>query len=261
MHGLLTAFVLAEVVYISFSEWGFIWLDPEIKIDTPPKKSTYRTGRDESHYPGRENLGRSNHSDPGFDGFTERPIIRPLSARYRCRRPVTASHYNDDVRIESYRPAAFLFADKKRNGIRDPFSGCRDIKEHASQALRKKFPLAHDTPLSSETKRAADVVSDSRPRNIAAFWGEQMDRISRLKAALNTHQLIWGSFIDPAVKPDAGKVQTLTIRHLADQCGMFGCRWIDQFATGFPITGTLSRNGVYARPCRRTRRFSPLTSF
>ena len=36
------------------------------------------------------------------------------------------------------------------------------------------------------------------------------------------------------------------IRHLADQRGLGGGRWLDKFATGFPIAGTLSKNGAYS---------------
>ena len=129
----------------------------------------------------------------------------PLLEGYRFRRPVTASHYNGDVRIESYQSAASILSDRQRMGIREPSVGCRDIKEHAPHALRGEFPSAQDTPLPGETKRAADFTIDSRPRDIAAFWDVQMSRLSRLNADLAPRRKIWDSSIDPADKPDAGK--------------------------------------------------------
>ena len=112
-----------------------------------------------------------------------------------------------------------------------------------------------------ETKRAADFVSDSRPRDIAAFWDEQLGRLARLNSELTPHQKTWDSFVDPAAKPDAGKVRTLTIRHLTDQCGMGGGRWIDQFPTGFPIAGAISRKGAYSPDAPKNTAIGPAALF
>ena len=99
----------------------------------------------------------------------------------------------------------------------------------------------------AETKCAADFVSDSNPNDIADFGDAQLSRTTDLVAALSELRKAWDASILPAVKPAAGKVRTLALRHLAAQCGLGGARWIDQFATGFPITGVLSQKGVFTR--------------
>ena len=71
-------------------------------------------------------------------------------------------------------------------GIRAPFLGRRGVRKHASHAIREKSPLAQDTPLPGATKRASGFFRDSRPRDIAAFRGQQLARLSDLIAELSS---------------------------------------------------------------------------
>ena len=70
----------------------------------------------------------------GFSAIIADVVVRPLPVGCRCPRLRRASDYNDTVAIESYRPAPFLFADKKRNGIRYPLACSRDLKERSKRA-------------------------------------------------------------------------------------------------------------------------------
>ena len=185
---------------------------------------------------------------PNFEAFTQEAQIGKLPAGYRFSRPVTAIQTNDNVRIESCEASPFLFADKLRKDIHEAFDGRKDLGEHVSSAMKERFPLSQDTPLPAETKRAADFVRKCRPMDVANFWGEQLGRLSRLNAELPTHQAQWGGIIDPALKPAAGKIRTLTIRHHAAQCGLGGERWMDQFETGLPNTWAMSQKGVPPPP-------------
>ena len=96
--------------------------------------------------------------DHGFSAFISKAEVRPLPAGYRCPRLHPAREYNDDVAIDSYRPAPFLLDGKQRKGILEAFQGCPDMAVHAKRALRERFPLAQDTPLPAETKASADFV-------------------------------------------------------------------------------------------------------
>ena len=131
--------------------------------------------------PAEKNPGASNHSDPAFAGFANPAIIRPLSSGCRCHRPVTASHYNDDVMIEGYQSAAFLCADKQRRGIHDASVGCREIKEHASRALRGGFPPAQDAPSPMGTKRRGPISpsilcrATLRPSGVNSWRGRRAE--------------------------------------------------------------------------------------
>ena len=86
-----------------------------------------------------------------------------------------------------------------------------------------------------------------------------MGRLSHLREKLAPRQKTRDSFIDPAAKPASGKIRTLTIRHLAEQCGLGGHRWLDQFATGFPIAGAPSQNGAYAPDVPKNTAIDPGT--
>ena len=179
---------------------------------------------------------------PGFIEFAQAAGIRPLPVGYRCPLQVTADHHNDDIAIDSYKSAAALLADKQRKGIREVFAGCRGSKNMSRKHYegRHQFPRA---PRYIGKPSAFDFISDSRPRNIAAFWGEHLDKLSRSNSALADRQKRWGARINPATKPAAGRIRTLTICLLADQCGLGGARGMGQFATGLPITGELSKTG------------------
>ena len=95
-----------------------------------------------------------------------------------------------------------------------------------------------------ELNRSAAFVSDSDPHMVAAFRGAQLARLSELVSTMDPHQMKWGSSTHPAVKPVAGNIRTLALRNLAGKCGLGGSRWMGQFSVGFPITGTLSQEGV-----------------
>ena len=129
------------------------------------------------------------------------------------------------------------------------------------RALKERFPLAQDIPLPDETKGAADFVSDSPPHSVADFWDSQLDKLDALKSALLPHQKQWDAAIHPAIKPAAGKIQTLLIRELAEQCGLGGSKWLGQFAVGFPITGTLSQKGVYSLDEPNAKAIGPAVLF
>ena len=54
-----------------------------------------------------DNLG----GQAAFESFAGKAGIWPLQAGYRCPRLVATRRYDDDIHIESYKPAPFLFAD------------------------------------------------------------------------------------------------------------------------------------------------------
>ena len=56
----------------------------------------------------------------------------------------------------------------------------------------------------------------------------------------------WGNLIGPEIPPAAGKFRTVALEQLMRRRNLGGSRWLDQFAVGFPITGSLSRRHVYA---------------
>ena len=58
-------------------------------------------------------------------------------------------------------------------------------------------------------------------------------------------QTKWNGCIDPSIRPAAGEINTLAIRHLADFCGLGASKWMGQFAVGFPITGDLSQDKAF----------------
>ena len=77
--------------------------------------------------------------------------------------------FNDDVCLEAYVPAALSFADKQRKGIREAFEGCSSMEEHIERAVKQPFPLASETPIPRETRKAAQFVAENDPHLVAEF--------------------------------------------------------------------------------------------
>lgn len=72
--------------------------------------------------------------------------IRPAPVGYRRPKLVSASQGNDDVVMECYHPAPFLFAGKQRKGSREAFEGRRDIADHGTRAMGGIPPGAGHSP-------------------------------------------------------------------------------------------------------------------
>ena len=79
--------------------------------------------------------GFAGQHGPDFAEFTRQAGIRPLPAGYRFPRPVSASHFNDDVKIEIYESAPFAFSDTKRKGVRGALACLRDLQEQVPVVL------------------------------------------------------------------------------------------------------------------------------
>ena len=155
--------------------------------------------------------------------------------------------FNDDVRLEAYMPDALSFADKQRRGIREAFDGCSSMKGHVKRAVKQPFPLASEIPIPKETMKAAQFVAENDPRLIAGFWDSQLASLENLVKSAASSQAKWNGFIDPAIRPAAGKIHILALRQLAEFCGLGASKWMGQFAAGFPITGDLSRDRAFPR--------------
>ena len=52
--------------------------------------------------------------------------------------------------------------------------------EHIRRALWAPSPLAQDAPLPATTRRAGDFPRDSKSRDVANFWGNQLSRLNQM---------------------------------------------------------------------------------
>ena len=53
--------------------------------------------------------------------------------------------------------------------------------------------------------------------------------------------------IDPQRRPFAAEILLPLLQEAMLDLGMGGSKWVDQFLTGFPITGSVSEEGVYPK--------------
>ena len=82
--------------------------------------------------------------------------IRAFGRKY-AHPPAQRRSYNDDVRVEAYKPAELTYAGKQRREIRENFVSLSSTEDHVHRALREQFPLSVGTPLPHDTKD--DAVS------------------------------------------------------------------------------------------------------
>lgn len=119
--------------------------------------------------------------------------------------------------------------------------------------MRQPPPLASETPLPTETARAAHFVASHEPHLMANFRGEQLSALSSLISQEAADQSRRNAAILPELRPAAGRMETVVLRKLAKAFGLGASHWLDQFAYGFPITGDFLRR----RPSHLRNRMIP----
>ena len=90
------------------------------------------------------------------------------------------------------------------------------MSDHVRRALQGRSPWAPDAPLPRELKRAAHLIIDSDPHDIAAFRDARRGRLSALVSGLSEHERNWDSPTLPTIISADGKISTLALRRLAD---------------------------------------------
>ena len=113
--------------------------------------------------------------------------------------------------------------------------------------MPQPFPLASEIPVPEETTAAAKFSDGDDPHLIAEFGGSQLTALTDLAQADAPSQTRWNACIVPRISPAAGKINTLSIRQLAEECGLGASNWRDQFDVGFPIDGDLTQKNTFPR--------------
>ena len=90
-------------------------------------------------------------------------------------------------------------------------------------------------------------MAESDPHLLADFWDSQISHLEALDAAATPSQAKRNARIGPTIRPAAGEIQTLVLRHLAEFCGVGASNWMGQFAVGFPIAGELPQKSTFPR--------------
>ena len=178
-----------------------------------------------------------------YSSFVKNAEIRPFG-RKLVQLPTPRRSFNDDVHVEAYAPAALTYAGKQRKGIHENFESCTSMEDHVHRALGEQFPLSVDTPLPQDTRAAALFSRDSTPEQLRSFWESQLLKLEKLVQDSELAQEKWGGDIPDGIKPAAGKLKTVAISQLMDQCGLQGKRWVRQFALGPPVTGELPQRSL-----------------
>ena len=137
------------------------------RINYPPMRSIAPTIMATASVPaeptGRQEGARTTVTNPApheskqFEKATAR-MKSPALWKVPLHRPKKQC-LNDDVRLEAYEPTALSFADKQRRGAHEAFDGCSPTKEHIRRAVKHPFPLASETPIPREKRKAAQFVA------------------------------------------------------------------------------------------------------
>ena len=90
------------------------------------------------------------------------------------------------------------------------------MPEHSRWDVTQPFPLGSGIPLPKETAAAAKSPAESDPRLLADFWDYKVSALESLVSAATPAHAKWNARIDPTIRPSAGKIQTMALRHLAE---------------------------------------------
>ena len=118
------------------------------------------------------------------------------------------------------------------------------MEGRARRGLGEQFPPSVDTPLPQGAKAASLFSRESTPEQVRPFWESHLPTLEKLVQDSELAQEKWGGAIPDGIKPAAGKLKTVAISQLMDQCGLQGKRWVRQFALGSPVTGELSQRSL-----------------
>ena len=101
------------------------------------------------------------------------------------------------------------------------------------------------TPLPAETREAAAYIRDTPPETIIKARDAQLTALDELAYGCKMAESKWDACIPEDIAPESGKFQTVAMKQLANQLGMGGSAWLDQFAYGFLITGQMSQKHLF----------------
>ena len=148
-----------------------------------------------------------------------RASIRRLN-RLEIQLPAERSPYNDDVKVEAYRPPFLSYAGNRRKGIRENFDACEAFREHVGKSPGAPFALAVETPLPHDVISAVLLSRGCQPGKLRSFWKTNLGRIGKLFQESSMGRRKWGDCIPGGIRPEAGKIQTVAISHLMGLCGL-----------------------------------------
>ena len=120
--------------------------------------------------------------------------------------------------------------------------------------MRIPFFLSLSVPLPRSILRAAEFIRDSNPEQVALFWDTHLRRLDGLLEASRDTQSAWTLLVPVQTAPAAGKLQLPALMALADQCGIGGSVWLQQFLFGFPLIGRLAQPRFYPTELKDARK-------
>ena len=176
--------------------------------------------------------------------FVSSATIRPLDAA-TIHRPIPEDSYNGDVSIPFYEEASRIFADNRREGIRDDIPESPSVYHHVDLACQSPLFLSQEIPPTPALPRDQHFLARCDGQSISSLWGKQLIRLEQLISSLSHTEALWSDQIPHTIQPAAGKLKAVALLSLMGQANLGGKRWADQFISGFPLIGELIQQGVY----------------
>ena len=155
--------------------------------------------------------------------------------------------FNNDLTIERYLPSARSYSGAQRKGIAGPFPNADSYLDHIQEALQAPFPLAEHTPLPADLITALKFNRGNSRETVRGFQNSQIKQLRIIAQECQEDTERWYRFVPEELKQATGPIHIALLAHLTRFTRMKGANWIMQFVTGFPITGTLSQDGVFPR--------------
>ena len=118
-------------------------------------------------------------------------------------------------------------------------------QSHVSRALSFDFPLSFDAKLPGDVSQAVEFLSSTADVDVRSTWNLALKKLRRRAAELEGQRKRELGEIDASLRPFAAKVHLPLLRETLQDLGMGGSAWVDQFAAGFPLVGSVGEEGVY----------------
>ena len=144
-------------------------------------------------------------------------------------------------------------------GIRELLGGCADFDVHIRFAIKGKSPFSAPTPLPAATMSDARFRRDMPSRRLVRFWGAPLYFLAHLASNCALAREKWGAFIRPGITPSARKLRTASLKHLTNQHGVGGIRWMGSSPLDFRLPDRYHID-LHSRKKRFRKREPPVRS-
>ena len=174
--------------------------------------------------------------------------------------PQEQSSFNDDVFCAHYEGSLDSYMGAQRNKLNIDSLGANSRSEFVHKSMDRPSPFAEVPPIPEDIKRSINFLPSNDTAEIVAFWERQLGNLRSLISGREERSRAWYAYAPPELAKFRRRLPLDAWAALLQLCGLGGSTWLNQFAHGFPITGTLSQKFAFPAATQKLPAQLPLNT-